>query len=81
MKPLAEWLRNTHCLECNEVGTLRPILYGEPTMEAAESGDWMIGGCLISEIPDTHGCLGCGWTGRFKRGKLVTASDEFIHNL
>lgn len=43
------------CAECDT--TVRPVLYGLPTyeaFEAAERGEFHIGGCLIGSGPDAR---------------------------
>ena len=49
------------CPQCG--GKVVRILYGEPTpeaFEAAERGEFVLGGCCINELSPDWECLGCG---------------------
>ena len=49
------------CPHCG--GKVVRILYGEPTQEAfeaAERGEFVLGGCCINELSPDWECLGCG---------------------
>ena len=51
------------CPECGE-RAVRPILYGMPTpeaFEAAERGEFILGGCCISPGQANKSCTACGW--------------------
>jgi hypothetical protein len=51
------------CPECGELA-VRPILYGMPTpsaFEAAERGEFIIGGCCIFPGQADKRCTACGW--------------------
>lgn len=52
----------TPCPRCG-TGRLRPILYGFPTpaaFEAADRGDLVLGGCVISDHDPMTACPTCG---------------------
>ncbi|MBQ9310282.1 MAG: hypothetical protein IJ222_05380 [Bacteroidales bacterium] len=49
------------CPHCG--GKVVSILYGEPTpeaFEAAERGEFILGGCCINELSPHWECLSCG---------------------
>lgn len=50
------------CPACGASVVPRPIVWGYPTREtmtAAERGDVVLGGCLVSETDPTHLCPAC----------------------
>jgi len=53
------------CPECEQIGTLRKILYGMPDPEFFAFEKYAVGGCCISadgSDPDVR-CKDCGWSG------------------
>ena len=60
-------VRARKCPECSSAGVV-PILYGMPTREAweaAERGEFVLGGCTVDEGQPTWSCSACGhqWDG------------------
>ena len=78
MTNVSKWMETTSCPECSEVGTIRKILWGYPTQEAFESGDFVIGGCLVNGYGSDpkYGCQSCSWTGNYKNRKLITSDVQ-----
>ena len=78
MTNVSKWMETATCPECGEVGTIRKILWGYPTQEAFESGDFVIGGCLVNDDGSDPkvGCLECSWTGNYKNRKLISFDEE-----
>ncbi len=63
------------CPACGSNDTVK-ILYGEPTyeaVEAAERGEFVLGGCCISDISPTRHCKACGQ--EFRGGNLFSLVD------
>ena len=63
------------CPACSSNDTVK-ILYGEPTYEdfkAAERGEFVLGGCCISDISPTRQCKACGQ--EFGGGNLFSLVD------
>ena len=59
------------CPQCG--GKVVRILYGEPTpeaFEAAERGEFVLGGCLVNELSPDWECLGC----RHRFIRIITES-------
>ena len=53
------------CPECQQVGTLRKIIYGMPDPETFDFEKYAVGGCCISGVgldPDLQ-CKQCEWEG------------------
>ena len=53
----------TKCPNCGRDGVV-PIVYGLPTsetFEAAERGEFELGGCIIEPGQAHRRCLECGW--------------------
>lgn len=73
MSEIAKWMITAVCPECGKVGTVRKILWGMPSVEAFESGNYIIGGCMVQGdgLDPKHGCTECDWEGTFVRGKVV----------
>lgn len=73
MSGVTKWMESIECPECGDVGTIRKILWGMPTQEAFESGDYIIGGCLVRGDGNdpTYGCTMCSWEGHYINSKLV----------
>ena len=71
MGDVTKWMVKLSCPECGEVGTIRKILWGYPTEEAFESGDFVLGGCIVFGGEPKHGCQNCSWTGNYIKGKLI----------
>ena len=76
MSNVSKWMETATCPECGKVGTIRKILRGYPTQEAFESGDFVIGGCMVNgDGSDPKvGCLECSWAGNYKNRKLISLS-------
>jgi hypothetical protein len=74
MSKVTKWMQVMPCPECGEVGTIRKILWGMPTQEAFESGDFVIGGCLVQGdgSDPKYGCQICSWNGNYIKGQLVS---------
>ena len=77
MSNVSKWMETTSCPECGEIGTIRKILWGMPTQEAFDSGDFVIGGCMVNADGSDPkvGCLECSWTGNYKNRKLISSPD------
>jgi hypothetical protein len=78
MSNVSKWMEAASCPECGEIGTIRKILWGMPTEEAFESGDFVIGGCTVQDdgLDPKVGCLNCSWTGNYKNRKLISSSPQ-----
>ena len=53
------------CPECQQIGTLRKILYGMPDPETFDFEKYAVGGCCVEgdgSDPDVA-CKACGWSG------------------
>ena len=53
------------CPECEQIGTLRKILYGMPDPEVFDFEKYAVGGCCVNgdgTDPDLQ-CRDCGWSG------------------
>jgi hypothetical protein len=53
------------CPECQQVGTLRKILYGMPDPETFDFEKYAVGGCCMNGDgldPDVN-CRACDWSG------------------
>jgi hypothetical protein len=53
----------TECPTCGR-NTVVPIIYGMPTpegLEAAERGEFVLGGCCIFDGQATRRCTACDW--------------------
>ena len=60
------------CPECQQIGTLRKILYGMPDPETFDFEKYAVGGCCISgdgSDPDVR-CRECDWEG-FRNSLIV----------
>lgn len=58
-------IRSLTCPECEEIGTLRKIIYGMPDPERFDFERYAVGGCCISgdgSDPDVQ-CKSCDWSG------------------
>ena len=58
-------IRSLFCPQCQEVGTLRKIIYGMPDPESFDFEKYAVGGCCISgdgSDPDVQ-CKSCDWSG------------------
>ena len=75
MSNVSKWMVSTSCPECGEVGSIRKILWGMPTPQAFESGDFVIGGCIVQGdgSDPKFGCQSCSWTGNYKNRKLISS--------
>ena len=73
MSEVRKWMETTACPECGQFDTIREILWGMPTQEAFESGDYIIGGCLVQGdgSDPKYGCTLCSWEGNYINSKLV----------
>jgi hypothetical protein len=63
------------CPECQQIGTLRKILYGMPDPETFDFEKYAVGGCCISGNgldPDVQ-CRNCEWEGFLG---LISSSEE-----
>jgi len=51
------------CPRCGSVDTIQIVygLVGWEVGEAADRGEVVIGGCLISDDSASHHCKACGW--------------------
>ena len=80
MSDVSKWMETVSCPECGDVGTIRRFLWGMPTQEAFESGDFVIGGCIVQgdESDPKFGCLNCSWTGDYINGQLISMFDSGI---
>ena len=78
MSKVSKSMETASCPECGEVGTIRKILWGMPTQEAFESGDFVIGGCIVNGdgSDPKYGCLKCSWTGNYKNRKLISSDFQ-----
>ena len=76
MSNVSKWMETASCPECSKIGTIRKILWGEPTQEVFESGDFVIGGCTVSAdgLDPKYGCQNCSWTGDYKNRKLISSA-------
>jgi len=53
------------CPACQQLGTLRKILYGMPDPETFDFEKYAVGGCCVEgdgSDPDVQ-CKACGWSG------------------
>ena len=53
------------CPSCQQIGTLRTILYGMPDPETFDFEKYAVGGCCVSPDgidPDVN-CRACDWSG------------------
>ena len=53
------------CPACQQIGTLRKILYGMPDPETFDFEKYAVGGCCVEgdgSDPDVA-CKACGWSG------------------
>ena len=51
-----------HCPSCHQTVRPTPILWGMPSQEgfdAAARGEFVLGGCLVSELDPSHVCPNC----------------------
>ena len=65
-------LKMLNCPGCDEIGTLRTILYGMPNPETFDFEKYAVGGCCLSGDgldPDVQ-CRNCEWEG-FRDSILV----------
>jgi hypothetical protein len=51
------------CPECEQIGTLRKILYGMPDPEFFDFEKYAVGGCLVFDNQPDVRCRDCGWSG------------------
>ena len=75
---LAE-LHNASALAGNCGVKLSSLLrLGSPTQEAFESGDFIIGGCIVQGdgSDPKYGCQSCSWTGNYKNRKLISSEVQ-----
>lgn len=74
------------CLACGGVGL--PIVYGLPnaeTFDAADRGELVLGGCLVTSADPDHRCKSCcqEWQARRprrSRGRAKDASSNTIES-
>ena len=69
-------MRALMCPECQEIGTLRKIIYGLPDPENFDFEKYAVGGCCISgdgRDPDIQ-CRSCDWSGF--RASLIPNNEE-----
>ena len=69
-------LKTLTCPECQQVGTLRKILYGMPNPETFDFEKYAVGGCCMNgdgSDPDVA-CTACGWRGI--RGAIQDAQNS-----
>jgi hypothetical protein len=69
-------IRSLICPVCEEMGTLRRILYGMPDPETFDFEKFAVGGCCITgdgEDPDIQ-CKSCDWSG-FRKQLFVSISE------
>ena len=83
MSEVKTWMLKAVCPQCGAEGRIRKILLGMPMNEAFESAardELILGGCMIdvSRPARVHGCLDCGWEGRFKNGRVYVAPPEIM---
>lgn len=52
----------TFCLNCNEMGNVREILYGMPS-EDYDQDKYVLGGCCIEDNDPEIQCTTCQWVG------------------
>ena len=78
MSNVSIWMETASCPECGEIGTICKILWGMPTEQAFESGDFVIGGCMVQGegLDPKIGCLSCSWTGNYKNRKLISSPPQ-----
>ena len=78
MSKVTRWMETASCPECGEIATIRKILWGMPTQAALDSGDFVIGGCIVTgDGSDPKvGCLECSWTGIYKNRKLIALPPQ-----
>jgi hypothetical protein len=75
MSNVSKWMETAFCPECGEVGTIRKILWRMPAQEAFESGDFVIGGCIVQGggSDPKCGCQSCSRTRNYKNRKLISS--------
>ena len=60
-KGLFYWHKVQNCKRCGAKKTVKKCLWGHPTQEAFESGEWAIMGCCMERVRSRWACTKCEW--------------------
>ena len=55
------WHKVQNCKKCGAKKTVKKCLWGHPTKEAYDSGEWAIMGCCMHPITSRWACTKCEW--------------------
>ena len=55
------WHKVQNCKRCGAKKTVKKCLWGHPTQEAFESGEWAIMGCCMEPVRSRWACTKCEW--------------------
>ena len=55
------WHKVQNCRRCGAKKTVKKCLWGHPTQEAFESGEWAIMGCCMEPVRSRWACTKCEW--------------------